>query len=378
MKKTLVMLLALVLSISLLAGCNTQDAENDETQDETQDQETNNDGGEDVTATDFNDEVVITVNDQEIMLSEINFWTYYYKSMYEGSYGISDWDMEMGEGLTLEDAIKDTIKGVSIQGVVMEDLANEYGLELSEEKKQEYMNQASTIYESFDPAVMEQYGFDLETIESVMHQTGLSELVFEEMTKDVEIDEEALQTAVEADPTYIDIMNVGVDNYSDQVRARHILISTVDQATNQPLEADAIAAAKEKAEDLLERAKDGEDFATLATENTEDPGSKETGGEYTFGRGQMVPEFEEAAFNLEEGEISDLVATSYGYHIIKLEEKIPSTPEQIEQVEATLDSIRENYTYQQKSEAFSTMYEEVMTEYEPEVNEDVWEQVTLK
>ncbi len=378
MKKTLVMLLALVLTIGLLAGCNEQDAGNDATQDETQDETTSNEGGEDVTVTDFNDEVVFTVNDQEIMLSEINFWTYYYKSMYEGSYGISDWDMEMGEGITLEDGIKDTIKGVSIQGVVMQDLANEYGLELSKEKKEEYMSQASSIYESFDPTVMQQYGFTLETIENIMYQTGLSELVFEEMTKDVEIDQDAVQVAVEADPTYTNIMSVGVENYSDQVRARHILISTVDQATNQPLEADAIAAAKEKAEALLERAKDGEDFATLATENTEDPGSKETGGEYTFGRGQMVPEFEEAAFNLEEGEISDLVATSYGYHIIKLEEKIPSTPEQIEQIEATLDSIRENYEYQQKSEAFSTMYEEVMVDYEPVVNEEAWEKVTLK
>ncbi len=377
MKKTLGMLLVLVLTISLFAGCNSEDAEN-EANEVTEDEAVNNEGGEDVTVTDFNDEVVFTVDDQEIMLSEINFWTYYYKSMYEGSYGISDWDMEMGEGVTLEDGIKDTIKGVSVQGVVMEDLANEYGLELTEEGREEYMTQASSIYESFDPTIVAQYGFDLENIENIMLQTGLSELVFEEMTKDVEVDEDAVQVAVEADPTYTDIMSVGVENYSDQVRARHILISTVDQTTNQPLEADAIAAAKEKAEDLLERAKAGEDFATLATENTEDPGSVETGGEYTFGRGQMVPEFEEAAFNLEEGEISDLVATSYGYHIIKLEEKLPSTEEQVEQVEATVESIRENYEYQQLSEAFSTMYEEKLEEYEVVVNEDVWAEVTLK
>jgi parvulin-like peptidyl-prolyl isomerase len=369
MKKTLGMLLVLVLTISLFAGCNSEDAKNEGTEE---------DVTEDVIGTDFNDEVVFTVNDQEIMLSEINFWTYYYKSMYEGSYGISDWDMEMGEGLTLEDGIKDTIKGVSVQGVVMEDLANEYGLELTEESREEYLAQATNIYESFDPAIVAQYGFSLENIEKIMMQTGLSELVFEEMTKDVEIDEEVLQAAIEADPTYTDIMNIGVENYSDQVRARHILISTVDQTTNQPLEADAIAAAKEKAEDLLERAKAGEDFATLATENTEDPGSVETGGEYTFGRGQMVPEFEETAFGLEEGQISDIVATSYGYHIIKLEEKLPSTQEQVEQVEATVDSIRENYKYQQRSEAFSTLYEEVMTNYETVVNEDVWAKVTLK
>ena len=106
MKKTLGMLLVLVLTISLFAGCNSEDAEN-EANEVTEDEAVNNEGGEDVTVTDFNDEVVFTVDDQEIMLSEINFWTYYYKSMYEGSYGISDWDMEMGEGVTLEDGIKE-------------------------------------------------------------------------------------------------------------------------------------------------------------------------------------------------------------------------------------------------------------------------------
>jgi len=79
-------------------------------------------------------------------------------------------------------------------------------------------------------------------------------------------------------------------------------------------------AAQQRAKDILERAKTGEeDFATLAREYSEDPGSKERGGDLGwFRRGAMVPEFEEAAFALEKGEITDdLVKSDFGYHLIK-------------------------------------------------------------
>jgi parvulin-like peptidyl-prolyl isomerase len=77
-------------------------------------------------------------------------------------------------------------------------------------------------------------------------------------------------------------------------------------------------------EGLLKRARAGEDFAKLAKEYSEDPGSKDKGGEYTFPKGQMVPEFEATAFSLKTNEISDIVTTQYGYHIIKLHEHIPA------------------------------------------------------
>jgi peptidyl-prolyl cis-trans isomerase C len=122
----------------------------------------------------------------------------------------------------------------------------------------------------------------------------------------------------------------------DEVRVRHILIST--QPKEQP-EEDADSEkkdkkpaekpkamtkeeARKKAQDLLARVRKGEDFAKLAKENSDDPGSKDKGGEYDFfGRGRMVPEFETAAFALKPGEISDLVETQFGFHIIKLEER---------------------------------------------------------
>jgi parvulin-like peptidyl-prolyl isomerase len=81
-------------------------------------------------------------------------------------------------------------------------------------------------------------------------------------------------------------------------------------------------AARQKAEDLLKRVRAGEDFAALATQFSEDPGSKEKGGDLGwFSRGEMVKEFEDAAFALKEGEVSGIVESPFGFHIIKVEER---------------------------------------------------------
>lgn len=104
----------------------------------------------------------------------------------------------------------------------------------------------------------------------------------------------------------------------EMVRASHIL------ALSQPKDPNADpnqvkAAAKAKAEKLLKQVKDGGDFAAIAKENSEDPGSAAEGGDLGFfPRGKMVKPFEDAAFALKPGQISDLVETNYGYHIIKV------------------------------------------------------------
>ena len=108
------------------------------------------------------------------------------------------------------------------------------------------------------------------------------------------------------------------------VRASHILLSTVDPETKSPLADEKKLAKRKVTEDLLKRARAGEDFAKLAKEFSEDPGSRDNGGEYKFPRGQMVPAFETAAFSLTTNQVSDVVTTQFGYHIIKLSEKIPA------------------------------------------------------
>ncbi len=123
------------------------------------------------------------------------------------------------------------------------------------------------------------------------------------------------------------------------VRAAHILISTRDTITGKPLAPELKLEKRRLAQKIAERARAGEDFAKLAREFSEDTGSKDRGGEYTFPRAKddprhaMVPEFEAAAFSMKPNQISDVVETSYGYHVIKLLEKIPPKKIEYSQVE---------------------------------------------
>ena len=110
----------------------------------------------------------------------------------------------------------------------------------------------------------------------------------------------------------------------ESVRASHILLSTVDPTTGAPLPDDQKAAKRKTAEALLKRARAGEDFAKLAREFSDDAVSKARGGEYTISHGQMVPEVEAVAFAMNTNQIGDVVTSSYGYHIIKVSEKIPA------------------------------------------------------
>ena len=89
--------------------------------------------------------------------------------------------------------------------------------------------------------------------------------------------------------------------------------------------------------DLLDQAREGADFAALAREHSEDPGSAANGGELTVSRGETVPPFEQAAFALEPGGVSPVVETQFGFHIIKLSEKIEGQPIPYEQMEAGIE-----------------------------------------
>jgi len=135
----------------------------------------------------------------------------------------------------------------------------------------------------------------------------------------------------------------------DQVKVRHILIK-VDQSADTK----ADAAARQKAADILKQLHNGGNFAELAKKNSDDPGSKEQGGELGFIKhGVTVPEFDKAAFALQPGQISDLVRTKFGYHIIQAEEKQTAHTRSLEEVKPTIVSVLTRQREAQAQQAFA-------------------------
>jgi peptidyl-prolyl cis-trans isomerase C len=134
----------------------------------------------------------------------------------------------------------------------------------------------------------------------------------------------------------------------ERVRASHILIGV-------PQGADAVTkdAARKRAEDLLKQVKAGKDFAALAKEHSQDPGSAVQGGDLGyFPRGQMVGAFDEAAFSQAPGTISNLVETQFGFHIIKVVEKQAARTVPLEEVKPKLDEFLLNQNRQRETQAF--------------------------
>jgi len=109
----------------------------------------------------------------------------------------------------------------------------------------------------------------------------------------------------------------------EMVKAKHILFLLRDRTTGEAYSEEKTKEIENKAKDVLKDIRDGADFDELMDKYGEDPGAKQMPEGYTFSRGEMVEEFEDAAFAMKVGDVSDLVKTDYGYHIIKVVDKIP-------------------------------------------------------
>ncbi len=160
----------------------------------------------------------------------------------------------------------------------------------------------------------------------------------------------------------------------EQVRARHILLKMSPDATDEEKEA-----RRKEAVDIRKRAVDGEDFGALAKEFSEDSTASAGGDLGFFARGVMTGAFEEAAFALEPGAISDLVETQFGIHIIKLEEKNPARTRPLDEVrDEVRQAIRKResrkFTLQRVEDAFEKLldggtFAEIAGEYGVSVEE---------
>ncbi|MGH9339195.1 MAG: peptidylprolyl isomerase [Acidobacteriota bacterium] len=189
-----------------------------------------------------------------------------------------------------------------------------------EEVKQEYLNRNQEVkvrYVAIDPVEIATGDISEEQLKEYFdshqddynlgEQRKIEYVVAAVDPTDVELTEEQVQAQLANAPQ------------EEQMRASHILISTREGKSEEE--------AGEEAEQILEQVRAGADFALLAREHSDDPGSAAQGGDLGFfGRGQMVPEFEQMAFSLQPGGVSDLVKTPFGYHIIKRAESSTSDP----------------------------------------------------
>lgn len=151
------------------------------------------------------------------------------------------------------------------------------------------------------------------------------------LAQNLEIDEAAVEALLVSDAERVNEFYDANDerfHQPEQVHARHILFRVDADAGDEEREL-----ARTRAQAALERLRAGEDFASLAEELSEDPGSKGRGGDLgLFPRGQMVQAFEEAAFTQEPGTISDLVQSDFGFHIIRVEAHHPAVDQSLDEV----------------------------------------------
>lgn len=166
--------------------------------------------------------------------------------------------------------------------------------------------------EVFQRAIKEQGITEAQLKSDVRKQLSIKKLLDKEVMSKVAVDDAAVQKFYKENP----------DKFQEpeQVHAQHVLIG-VDKNADDKTRADK----KKLADQVLKDAKGGKDFGGLAKQYSDDPGSKDKGGDLGFfPKGEMVPAFEDAAFKLKPGEISDIIETPYGFHIIKVLEKKPA------------------------------------------------------
>jgi peptidyl-prolyl cis-trans isomerase C len=207
---------------------------------------------------------------------------------------------------------KSRVRGQALEGMIMERL-------LDDEVKKAGITVTDKDVNDKVSEILTQQGVTLDGFKQMLQMQGITfEQFMQQIDKGVRYEKLMDKQVGQIDINDAEALAFYEENKDDfntpeQVQASHILIKVAPTATPEEK-----AAAKEKIEKILKQVKEGGDFAALARENSDCP-SKAKGGDLgLFEKGQMVKEFEDAAFGLQPGKVSDVVETQFGYHIIKV------------------------------------------------------------
>lgn len=259
---------------------------------------------------------------------------------FEQLFGPAIWDKEIEAGKTFRQKFEEQVIDIIVTQELIYQEAEKNGLLASEEEvNQEY--KAYTEILTQDPQykeAMEKNNIDEDFVRESLKKTITYSKYVQSILDSIEITEEEIKNYYEKN----------LDNFkTDEVSAKHILIST--KADDGSDLTDAQKEEKLKlAQSILDKISKGESFEDLAKEYSNDPGSAQNGGSLGyFPRGVMVSEFEEAAFALKVGEVSNIIETVFGYHIIKVEDKKSSTTS-FEDAKESIISELEHAKYSEK------------------------------
>lgn len=277
-------------------------------------------------------DIVAKVNGEDITKEDFEKTSLKVGKEYEMIFGEDVWNSEVDGGQIFKDVFKEEILNVMISQELVSQQAKKEGIVVTE---QEISNEVKSFMEYISKMpnyleFLQENNIDDEFLKSHFKQNLIFEKYRNKIMSETEIEESKLKKYYEAH----------IDEYKkEEIKASHILISTLN-AMKEPLSEEETAKKESEAKALLKRLKSGENFEKLAKEYSEDEASAVHGGDLGyFAKGVMVPEFEEAAFKLKKGEISDIVKSSFGYHIIKLydkKEEVSSFEEERENILGTM------------------------------------------
>lgn len=233
-------------------------------------------------------------------------------------------------GMTLDTekkaALRDRILQSLIEQALLYQESQKQGIKIEdaqvEQELSDFKDQFKSKSEYTDQ--LKEMNFTEDSLKSQIRENlAIRKLVEEKVVSQINITDKDAKAYYEAHPEEFKV--------PEQVRARHILIK-VDKDASEAEKAKAL----KKIEAIKAKLNNGADFATLAAENSDGPSKKRGGDLGFFERGQMVKPFEKVAFSLKPGEISDVVKTQFGYHIIKVEERRKASTESFDDAKERL------------------------------------------
>lgn len=281
-------------------------------------------------------EAVADVNGTKITLGQYEFMLKMNKASVESTIGGAEgWEKKDQSGQTYKDKYKTLVLDQMINTELLAQNAEKEGIKVTDKEIQSSYNDLKTYVNSDEQ--IKKSAEDLGISDDFLKEQAKLSLLIQKSQEKFYSEEKVSDSEMKK---YYD---EHIDEYKkDEVEASHILIKTTDDQ-NKPLPEAEQKKAKEKAEKVLKEVKAGGDFAELAKKYSQDPGSAEQGGSLgTFGKGMMVKEFEDAAFGMEPGQVSNLVKTDFGYHIIKVTDRIKETTSFDEAKEGIKEEILKN------------------------------------